>query len=251
MLQTVLRGVGRERTRSAPCAGRDHLPREGAPVARARAVAGSPPALGDSLPGSLTRVVGVVRAGVRTGRRPATRESQVPGNNGYGIHPRPQPVARVAVSAASRLMALTSWLASRAATSRLVAASLAQVAARTWFRPLRPVRWAGGCGTRAVRPGGSAPSSSSDSLAAGWSIRAVGRRPVRLLPGIVQAGHEVPGAGCTANAVANCSERHRSADGDRTKMTRFEPRPRNLCNGARDPAWTDASIPCTHDIFDV
>ena len=34
------------------------------------------PAFGDSLPGSLTRVTGVVRSGVRTGRRPATRELQ-------------------------------------------------------------------------------------------------------------------------------------------------------------------------------
>jgi hypothetical protein len=34
-------------------------------------VAGNLAALGDSLPGSLTRVTGVVRAGVRTGRRPA------------------------------------------------------------------------------------------------------------------------------------------------------------------------------------
>ena len=50
-------------------------------------MAGSPPALGDSLPGSLTRVTGVVRSGVRTGRRPATRESQVPGQSGYGIDP--------------------------------------------------------------------------------------------------------------------------------------------------------------------
>ena len=36
---------------------------------------GAWPALGDSLPGSLTRVAGGVRSGVRTGRKPATRES--------------------------------------------------------------------------------------------------------------------------------------------------------------------------------
>jgi hypothetical protein len=41
-------------------------------------VVGSPAlALGDSLPGSVARVTGGVRAGVRTERKPATRESQV------------------------------------------------------------------------------------------------------------------------------------------------------------------------------
>jgi hypothetical protein len=41
-------------------------------------VVGSPAvALGDSLPGSVARVTGGVREGVRTERKPATRESQV------------------------------------------------------------------------------------------------------------------------------------------------------------------------------
>src|SRR5271169_3226810 len=100
MRRTMLRQAGPELSRSAPCEGTtSSSPTTRPPGSEGEGGGGHPPALGDSLPGSLTRVTGVVRAGVRTGRRPGTRESQVPGNRGYGCLPRP----RHACSSAGRV----------------------------------------------------------------------------------------------------------------------------------------------------
>ena len=56
-------------------------------------MAGSLAAPGDSLPGSLTRVARVVRAGVRTGRRPARGSLKVRGSSEQ-VMKGPVPVAR-------------------------------------------------------------------------------------------------------------------------------------------------------------
>jgi hypothetical protein len=61
----------------------------------------------------------------------------------------------------------------------------------------------------------------------------------RLIQEKVRAGSEVPGAGCTTNSAASCSERHRSVDVYRTET--HEPE-----NRVHAPSQRSGQLPCSN-----